>query len=51
MTHFAFAQLTDLHLLPPGETLYGRDPAVHLRAAIDASAIQATSLTGVYPGP
>ena len=35
MTHFAFAQLTDLHLLPPGETLYGRDPAVHLRAAID----------------
>jgi len=32
---FAFAQLTDLHLLPPGEQLYGRDPAIHLRAAVD----------------
>ena len=35
MPPFAIAQLTDLHLIPPGETLYGRDPSVNLLAAVD----------------
>lgn len=35
MPPFAIVQLTDLHLIPPGETLYGRDPAEYLRAAVD----------------
>jgi 3',5'-cyclic AMP phosphodiesterase CpdA len=34
MAMLSFAQLTDLHLLPPGERIYGRDPAENLRAAV-----------------
>jgi len=29
-----FLHLTDLHLVPPGEVLYGLDPAARLRAAV-----------------
>ncbi|MCA3275726.1 MAG: phosphodiesterase [Roseomonas sp.] len=36
MSDLSFIHLTDLHLVAPGQSLYGLDPAERLRAAIDS---------------
>lgn len=36
MTSLSFIHLTDLHLVAPGEVLYGLDPAARLQAAVDS---------------
>ena len=36
MTSLSFIHLTDLHLVAPGEVLYGLDPAVRLQAAVES---------------
>lgn len=36
MTSLSFIHLTDLHLVAPGEELYGLDPAARLRAAVES---------------
>jgi 3',5'-cyclic AMP phosphodiesterase CpdA len=36
MTSLSFIHLTDLHLVAPGEELYGLDPAARLQAAVES---------------